>query len=168
MSAKRARTTPIRTALLPESALQKLVQDGLGGVDNAHRAYIDDELRTAFADSLALDDAMLPGREEEHRWDYLLGHAASGSVIGLEPHSAKQDQVSTVVKKREAAREQLKGHLRPGQSVSRWCWVASGDVHFANTERVRFQLDQNGIDFVGKRLLPKHLPSTSTTTPKKR
>lgn len=125
-------------------------------------------MRAAFGDSLALDDAMLAGHEQENRWDYLLGHTASGAVVGLEPHSAKQDQISTVVNKRRAAKEQLEDHLRPGQMVSRWYWVASGDVHFADTERLRFQLDQNGIEFIGKRLLPKHLPTSPSAGAKKR
>jgi len=125
-------------------------------------------VRAAFGDSLALDDAMLAGHEQENRWDYLLGHTSSGAVVGLEPHSAKQDQVSTVVNKRKAAKDQLQDHLRPGQTVSRWYWVASGDVFFADTDRVRFQLDQNGIEFVGKRLLLKHLPTPPSAGVKKR
>jgi hypothetical protein len=36
--------------------------------------------------------------------------------------------------------------------------VASGKVHFADTEKARLRLDQNGIKFVGTRVLAKHLP----------
>jgi hypothetical protein len=96
---------------------------------------------------------------QENRWDYLLGHCPSGEVVAVEPHSARQDQVSTVIDKRTAARNHLRDHLREGVSVSRWLWVASGDVHFADTERARRRLDQNGIQFVGRKILPKHLPN---------
>jgi hypothetical protein len=117
-----------------------------------------DGVREAFDDSLDLDEAMRPGHDQENRWDYLLGHGASREVIGLEPHSARGDQVGTVIGKRKAAMTQLTGHLKTGARVSRWLWVASGRVLFADTERARRRLDQHGIQFVGTRLLQKHLP----------
>ena len=89
-----------------------------------------------------------------------LGHAPSSSAIGLEPHSAKTDEIDTVIRKRRAALDQLAAHLKPGALVSDWLWVASGDVHFADTERARRRLDQLGIRFVDKRVLAKHLPAT--------
>ncbi len=45
--------------------------------------------------------------------------------------------------------------------------MAVGDrkkVHFADTEKPRRQLDQNGIEFVGTKVMAKHLPP-STTSP---
>ena len=88
----------------------------------------------------------------------MLGHAGSAQVVALEPHSAKQDEISTVIKKKEAARQQLQDHLRKGKGVARWIWVASGTVHFANTEKARRRLDQNGIKFVGRKVLARDLP----------
>lgn len=150
--------SPVRAALAPESPLSAEVKDGLAAVVAGHNGYIDPAVRAEFADSLDLDAALLAGHEQENRWDYLLGHAPSAAVIGLEPHSAKEDEVSTVIAKRRAALDQLRGHLRPGIQVASWLWVASGKVHFADTEKARRRLDQHGIQFVGGRVQSKHLP----------
>jgi len=61
-----------------------------------------------------------------------------------------------VIKKKEAARDQLQTHLLQGTGVAQWLLVASGRVYFADTEKAR-RLDQHGIQFVGKKGLPKHL-----------
>lgn len=149
--------TPVRNALRQDSALLSSVADGLGAVETGHRDYFDTAIRKSFGDSLDLDRAMAPGREQENRWDYLVGHSPSGSVIAVEPHSAKQEEITTVIKKRVAAREQIKEHLRDGVQIAKWLWVASGNVHFANTEKVKLRLDQSGIEFVGKKVTSKHL-----------
>jgi hypothetical protein len=167
---KAALKTPVRVALHEDSFLQPLVVGGLGAVKAAHRDYFEVAVRPAFADSLDLDEAVMPGHEQENRWDYLLGHSPSGQVVAVEPHSAKQDEITTVIKKRSAAREQLKGHLRDGVWVAKWLWVASGRVHFADTEKVRRLLDQNGVEFVGTKVGNRHLPKTpvrSSPTKKK-
>lgn len=154
-------TTPVRGALAEDSTLQPHVKDGLGAVRSAHKAYFAEAIRPAFADSIDIDEALQGGHEQENRWDYLVGHAASGAVVAVEPHSAKDDEVSTVIAKRTAARDQLKGHLRSGAAVARWLWVASGKVCFANTEKTRLRLDQNGIAFVGTQVQAKHLPAAA-------
>jgi hypothetical protein len=151
--------TPIRLALADGSFLVAQVQDGLGAMEAKDRGFIDERVRAAFADSLYLDKAMEDEFPRENKWDYLLGHAGSRKMVGLEPHSAKSDQISTVIAKKKAAQAQLRPHLRQGARVDRWLWVASGKVHFANTEKARFRLDQNGITFVGTKVLAKHLPS---------
>jgi len=148
---------PVRAMLLPQSSLLPAVREGLQALENAHRPYVDDELRGTFADSLDLDTALQPGREQENRWDYLLGHEPSGAVVGLEPHSAKNDEVSTVIAKRRCALDQLKGHVKTGAKVAAWFWVASGKVDFLPMDKKVLLLDQNGITFVGKKLLGKHL-----------
>jgi hypothetical protein len=155
---KGAKKTPVRSALRKDSALLPLVADGLGAVNDAHRDYFDTGIRKTFADSLDLDKAMQLGHEQANRWDYLLGHAPSGKVVAVEPHSAKQDEITTVINKRIAALEQMKRHLRDDARVTKWLWVASGKVHFANTEKARLRLDQNGIEFVGTKVTAKHLP----------
>ena len=152
--------TPVRVALLVDSPLRFLVVDGLGAVNAAHRDCFEGAIRRDFSDSLDLDEALQEGHEQENRWDYLLGHSPSGELVAVEPHSAKQDEITTVIKKRAAAREQLKSHLRDGVRIVKWLWVASGKVHFADTERVRRLLDQNGIEFVGTKVAGRHLPLT--------
>lgn len=152
-----AAKSPVRSSLLPASSLRPLVRDGLEAIKAAHRGHFDEAIRSSFADSLDLDEALRAGREQENRWDYLLGHSPSGNVVAVEPHSAKQDEITTVIKKRSAAKEQLRDHLRDGVRIHKWLWVASGKVHFADTEKVRRLLDQNGIEFVGRVLSDKHL-----------
>ncbi len=151
------RQTPIRRALTRRSNLLPLVADGIQAIERGHRSYIDTALRADFSDSLEIDQNLKGGHEQQHRWDYLLGKASDGSIVGLEPHSAKTDQVSKVIKKREMALLQLQMHLKPTATVSKWFWVASGNVHFANTDKERRILDQNGIQFVGTKLMKKHL-----------
>jgi hypothetical protein len=159
---KAVNKSPVRRALRQDSNLLGKVSDGLDAMQSAHRAYLDATIRSTFADSLDLDDAVRPSHPQENRWDYLLGHGPSGEVVGLEPHSAKHDEITTVINKRAAAQQQLKGHLREGARVSKWLWVASGKVHFADTEKAKRQLDQSGIEFVGKMVMVKHLPVPGT------
>src|SRR5215831_20143530 len=159
MMTTKSGNTLLRLALREESTLLKHVRDGFAAVKNTHREYFDQAIRTDFADSLELDEALRKGHEQEKRWDYLLGHAPSCEIVAVEPHSARQDQVASVIKKQTAARAQLRTHLREGKRVTRWLWVASGRVHFADTEKTRRLLDQNGILFVGARVAAKHLPA---------
>jgi hypothetical protein len=152
-------TTPIRMALVPTSRLHDRVKKGLQAVKRDHVTdHLDAKVRSAFKDSLDLDEAFREGHEGEHRWDYLLGHTRSKEIVGLEPHSAREDQIRTVIAKRNAAKDQLRGHLKPSKRVRDWLWVASGTVYFTDTESVRMRLDQNGIKFVGRRVREKDLP----------
>jgi len=73
---------------------------------------------------------MRVGHEQENRWDYLLGHRPSGEIVAVEPHAAKQDEISTIVGKLTAAKRYIRPHLRDGVTVKRWLWVASGNVQF--------------------------------------
>lgn len=155
---KQAAKTPLRRMLHEQSSLHASVREGMEAVSKSHRAYFDEPIRSTFADSLELDEALRAGHERENRWDYLMGHSPSGEVIAVEPHSAKQDEIATVISKRKAARDQLAEHLRAGARISKWLWVASGKVHFAETEKAKLRLDQNGIEFVGTKVMAKHLP----------
>ena len=110
--------TPIRSVLRTESALTKLVADGLNALEDRHRSYINAAIRTSFSDSLEIDNNLKEGHDQENRWDYLLGHSEGAWVVGLEPHSAKDDQVSKVILKRKAALQQLKPHLKEGAKVA--------------------------------------------------
>lgn len=110
-------TTPVRGALAEDSTLQPHVKDGLGAVRSAHKAYFAEAIRPAFADSIDIDEALQGGHEQENRWDYLVGHAASGAVVAVEPHSAKDDEVSTVIAKRTAARDRS----WPIPEIRRYC-----------------------------------------------
>jgi hypothetical protein len=160
--------TPIRSALKVDSPLHAAVLNGLAAMKPNHiSAHVDLAVRSAFADSLDIDEIFRPGHDQEHRWDYLLGHAASNKVLGLEPHSAKQDEITRIIRKKQEAAAQLRDHLQPSARIAAWPWVASGKVHFADTEKARLRLDQHGIQFIGRRLLAKHLPAGRSRTPNK-
>lgn len=154
---RRGACSPIRSALKEQSSLVPEVRDGLGALKKSDRAFIDGPLHACFKDSLDIDVALRRGHDNENRWDYLLGYEPTAAVFALEPHSAREDQISTVIAKRAATKRHLVCHLKPNARIEAWLWVASGKVHFANTEKARIRLDQNGILFVGTKMLHKHL-----------
>ena len=149
---------PVKDLFLSTSRLVARVEPGLGAIVAAELSSIDPSVRASFSESLNLDEATREGRENENRWDYLLGHASSSKVVALEPHSARDDEVSTVIQKKRAALSHLRDELKTGKSVDRWLWVASGTVRFSRMDKEMRRLDQEGIQFVGNRLLAKHLP----------
>ncbi|MCA9538294.1 MAG: hypothetical protein KC620_05370, partial [Myxococcales bacterium] len=140
------------------STVRAEVRDGLGAVERGDRQHFATDVRDAFADSVNLDAALKVSHPAEPRWDYLLGHASGGAVVGLEVHPAHDREVGAIIDKKAAAQRQLSGHLVPGRRVARWLWVASGKADFARTEKTVFRLAQNGIEFVGRSVLRRHLP----------
>jgi len=76
--------TPVRQALNDQSTIKDLVKDGMGAVKDKDRKFIDASIRTQFADSLDTDEAFRAGRDQDPRWDYLLGHE-NRSLIAVEP-----------------------------------------------------------------------------------
>lgn len=148
-------TSPIRDALVAGSGLIGSVLDGLKALSSSEP--IDEKIRSRFLDSLDLDAALRQQYPNENRWDYLIGLGAPSLLVGVEVHSAHTDQISAVIAKRTAAIRQLRGHLRKGRAVSRWLWVSSGRVDFDPYEKAKRRLDENGILFVGKRVMEKHL-----------
>jgi len=148
--------TPVREALEDDSYLVNHVQVGLGAVKDKDKKFIDASMRTQFADSLDTDEALRVGHDQEPRWDYLLGHE-NRSLIAIEPHSAKTDEIEAVINKKKALRQQLAGHLKNGRTISKWLWVASGTVCFPRASKHEIKLSQSGIRFVGRCVLVKHL-----------
>lgn len=148
--------TPIQS-ILGASPLVKQVQPGLGAMKSADKKHIEPALRPRFADSLDIDAAFLAAHPTENRWDYLLGDHETAKVVALEPHSAKSDEVSTVIKKKQLALLQLRPHLKSARGVARWFWVASGTVQFPDVDKVEKRLAEHGITFVAPALKRKHL-----------
>lgn len=161
-------STPIRAGLTATSSLRPLVEDGVQALLREHRGMITEDIRSSFTDSLDIDDGLKKGREQENRWDYLLGHEPSQTIVAIEPHSAKNDQISTVIAKRRRALDQLRDHLRPGVAVLRWYWVASGRVDFSPLDKATFRLANNGITFIGRALRRKDLPGVDASAPVKK
>ncbi len=150
-------TTPVRAAIRQESRLSPLVRDGLKALKAPDKKLISEDIRERFGDSIDIDTAFLDAHPTENRWDYLLGDSETDRAFGLEPHSAKSDEVTTVILKKQRALVHLREHLKPGRRVSRWFWASPGTVHFPDTDRVKLRLAQENIVFVGKLLLKKHL-----------
>jgi hypothetical protein len=133
------------------------VRDGIDALEG-NRDILQEDIRRAFGDSLDLDAAVMSDYRSDHRWDYLLGHTSSCKLIAVESHSAHTSQVSVLIAKKKAALDQLRPHLRDGQSVGHWLWVASGSVQILDLDKARRKLDQHGITFVGRQVLARHLP----------
>lgn len=161
-------TTPIRAALIDGSSLEPLVCGGLQALERPHlRDHVHAAIKAEFADSLDIDKAFAAQHPSANRWDYLMGHTASGELVALEPHSATSGQISTVIAKLGNAKQQLSGHLRPGKRVSHWYWVASGKVDFVPLEKAKLRILNAGITFVGGMLLATHLPRAKPKPPPK-
>jgi hypothetical protein len=161
------RDTPIRAGLREKSALGPRVRAGLGALQQADRGRVDVAVAKTIGDSLDLDEALRDEHARESRWDYLLGHAPTEAIVALEPHAATQGEIAVVIRKREAALGHLRAHLRPDVTVARWLWVATGEVGFFPLEKAHLRLSEHGIAFVGRKVLPKHLP-TAPGTPARR
>jgi hypothetical protein len=159
MSATRAAnaSTPISDGLLSDSSLRGHLALGLAALTNADREHIERGLRPIFGDSLALDEATKADHPSDPRWDYLLGDTPSRAIVALEVHPATTGEVARVIRKKQAAADTLRGHLKTGARVRRWFWAASGKTAFVPFERAKLLLDRAGIVFVGSTLAQKHL-----------
>jgi hypothetical protein len=136
-------------ALKKDSALQAGVRKHTGAIERKHHGMIAEDQRARIQDSLDLDAATQSGREQEHRWDYLVSISSPDKLVGIEPHTAADKEIGVMVKKRSNAIALLREEFRPGFSVASWHWVA-GSVAFSKTERIRRALDQSGIKFHGR------------------
>jgi hypothetical protein len=155
-------------ALKQGSPLQASVCEGLGAVVGSHKQFIERSIRNSFLDSVEIDEALKAGNDQSNRWDYLLGWREGSLVVGLEPHSAYTGEVSVVIAKKNAARAQLRDHLRSGVNVAAWFWVASGRVDFAPHDKVILRLEQEGISFVGGMLRSKDMPKLAPAKRRRR
>jgi hypothetical protein len=126
----RVATHPTRAILNSDSTLIVSVQNGLGAMKTTDIRLIGQTIRASFSDSLDLDEALRANHPNDPRWDYLLGHEMTSKVIGLEAHSATTGEVSVVIEKRRRAQDQLRTHMKLGERVADWFWVASGKTDF--------------------------------------
>ncbi len=147
-----ARHTHLKAALNEKSRLRNLVQPGMAAFANVDLKLIAKEQRTRIGDSLDLDAAAKDEHPESNRWDYIVSIPDLKELIGIEPHSAKDSEISVVIAKRRHATQYLRNHLQGGYRVTRWFWVSHGTVSFSKMDRARRRLDQNGIAFAGRML----------------
>lgn len=123
---------------------------GLGGMLARDRQLILHAQRARITDSLNLEAAMAAAGHAGKKWDYLLSIRDTGKVVALEPHPAFDSEIPAIVQKRREARLFLASHFRSGAAVHRWLWVSHGPCSFNRNERARRELDQNGIEYVGR------------------
>lgn len=140
----------LKTALHDSSTLQKHVKSGAGALAPGHVKLIAEAERSKIGDSLELDTAAKNEFPEANRWDYMMSLPALEQIVGVEPHSARDSEISVVIAKRKHAIQYLQSHLRAGYRVTKWFWVSPGTVGFSRMERARRLLDQNGITFEGR------------------
>jgi hypothetical protein len=106
--------------------------------------------RLDVGDSLNLDAAMRIDFPQANRWDYLLSVPGIKQIIGLEPHSARDSEISVVIAKKQQEIEYLRDHLPPNHRVAKWLWVSRGHTSFSKMESARRRLDQAGIVYEGQ------------------
>jgi len=142
----------LSTTLLTGSVLRTSVRTGLGALPAADRALIAVSQRGLAADSLDFDEATRVLYPNANRWDYLLSIPSLHKIVGLEPHPAKDSEITVVIAKKQMAVDFLRDHLPAGERVADWYWVTRGRVTFGTMERARRLLDQKGISFAGRQL----------------
>jgi hypothetical protein len=136
------------SALVKKSGLRASVRANLDAIKNTDRQLILETDRQKIVDAIDLDAATQRQYPNSHRWDYIV--CASNSLIGIEPHPAKDDQLRSIVEKKNHAQLVLTAELINGARVSRWIWVTRGRVKFSQNEKAQRYLAQNGIEFQGR------------------
>lgn len=145
-----ARPTHLKEALNEESPLRDLVETGMGAFTRGHGKLIAEEQRSRIGDSLDLDAASKSEHPQANRWDYIISIPDLQTFAGIEPHRAKDDEITVVIQKKEHADEYLRSHLRHGCRITKWFWVTEGRVSFSKMDRAHRRLDQRGVKFVGR------------------
>ena len=138
--------------LVTGSALRDYLHTGLAALKRRDVKLIAVAERTKAGDSIDLDEATRRQFPESNRWDYLISVPSKSYVVALEPHSAKDSEVSGVIRKKQPAVAFLYDHLPPRHRVARWLWVSHGPVTFTRMDKAVRLLDQHGIKFVGHML----------------
>jgi hypothetical protein len=142
----------LKTALHDSSTLRKHLRNGIGALAPVDVKLIAESERSKIGDSLDLDTATKDELPEANRWDYLMSLPALEQIIGVEPHTARDSEISVVIAKKKHALQYLRSHLQDGYHIAKWFWVSHGTVGFSRMDRARRLLDQNGIAFVGRSL----------------
>jgi hypothetical protein len=104
--------------------------------------------RTVF-DSLNLDGATSAEYPNANRWDYIVAVRATRTLVAVEPHSARDDEIATVIAKKQHSSRVLRDHLKEEWRISAWIWVSSSRVKFSKMDPALRRLNQNGIRFAG-------------------
>jgi hypothetical protein len=114
------------------------------------RTLIAPDERPKIGDSLDLDGALRHEFPNANRWDYVFSVPAAGKLIALEPHTAKDSEISVLIAKKKHATAQLRRHLLPQYRVAEWLWVSHGRMSFSRMEQATRRLAQAGIKYLGR------------------
>jgi hypothetical protein len=147
-----ARARHLKEALHDRSQLRGHVRGAMGAFEGVDVKLIAEDQRPRIGDSLDLDAASQSEHPEANRWDYIISVPDSQRLAGIEPHTARDSEISVVILKKNHATEYLRSHLQEGYRITKWYWVTHGRVGFSKMERARRRLDQNGIEFAGRLL----------------
>jgi hypothetical protein len=139
----------LRVALKPASLLPA-VQNGMGAFLARDRSLIAATERHKIGDSLDLDEALWQDFPTAHRWDYVFSVPGSAKLMALEPHTAKDSEISVLIAKKRHAATQLRTHLQPKYAISDWLWVSHGRTSFSRMEQATRRLAQAGIKYLGR------------------
>lgn len=139
-------------ALTPTSSLRPLVEPGMGAFLARDKKLIDPAQRTRIGDSLDLDRALKLLFPTDRRWDYVFSVPTNATLVALEPHHAKDSEISVLIEKKKAAAVHLRAHLDPKRRIAKWLWVSHGKASFSRMERTTRLLAQAGITYVGRSL----------------
>lgn len=141
----------LKNALAKSDPLQAGVRTRLRALTSSDRQLILSSQHKRVGDSLDLDKAGRADHPNKNRWDYLLSVPDASQIVGLEPHSARDSEVSVVIAKKNWAMGYLVSRL-PMHKVARWFWVTHGNVGFSRMDKSVRRLDQHGIKFSGRLL----------------
>lgn len=144
--------TLLRAALRPTSSLLAGVENGMGAFLARDRALIALKERPKIGDSLDLDAALREAFPNANRWDYVFSVPGTGKLIALEPHTARDAEISVLIAKKRHAATQLRAHLQNGYGVSDWLWVSHGPTAFTRMEQATRRVAQAGIKYLGRSL----------------
>jgi hypothetical protein len=125
----------------------------MGAVLAKDRSLIEISQRARIGDSIDLDVQLKAAFPNAHRWDYIFSVADTEKIVALEPHTAKDSEISVVILKKRNAADYLRGHLPPKHRVSEWLWVTHGRTAFSKMEPATRRLAQEGIRYVGRGVL---------------
>ena len=140
----------LTAALTAGSNLRRVVQNGMGAFEADDKLLIAVDQRPRIGDSINLDEALRAQYPQANRWDYIFSVSDAKKVVALEPHTANDSEVKTVIAKKKHAVDYLKDHLEPKHRVSAWLWVSSGKATLTKTEKYERALASAGIKYVGR------------------
>jgi len=142
----------LKTALHTDSTLQRDLKSGIGALSQVDARLIAESERTKVGDSVDLDSSMKREFPDANRWDYIISLPTQSKIVGLEPHTARDSEISVVIAKKKHALQYLRSHFRDGYHVAKWFWISHGSVSFSKMDRAYRLLNQNGIAFAGRLL----------------